>query len=139
MNQREIKFRQLVKKGQWHYWGFLETDRYKGFITPLTSTGDKYQIPESSQFTGLKDKNGKEIYERDIVKMIDSPSNWTFKGDEKETLWEVVFENGMFIPKNGETYYNDFEDCYGEEIFLGNNWSYYEVIGNIYENPELLS
>ena len=65
------------------------------------------------QFTGLLDKNGKEIYEGDIVKA-------TMVGGFFADL-EVTFENGEFVPK--------YVDGYSE----------LEVIGNIYENPELLN
>ena len=65
------------------------------------------------QYTGLLDKNGKEIYEGDILEFYD--------GDRKD---EVVFEQGFFRYK---------DDC--TPIFQVEC----EVIGNIYENPELLT
>jgi uncharacterized phage protein (TIGR01671 family) len=82
---------------------------------------------ELMQYTGLKDKNGKEIYEGDIVKVYD----WGFKTKENvlsisEVLWSDD-EKGWDLspnPTDGSRY----------DLFRG-NW---EVIGNIYENPELL-
>ena len=74
------------------------------------------------QFTGLHDKNSKEIYEGDIINIYD---------DEGKELLEVdIIEychNG-FWPKN--------YDC---ECGLPNTEDSFEVIGNIFENPELIN
>ena len=75
------------------------------------------------QYTGLKDKNGKEIYEGDIIRN-------TKKDDEYEYLFVVEFTCdaycGYCIKGKDESYtvYNRWEDL--------------EVIGNIYENSELI-
>lgn len=86
------------------------------------------------QFTGLKDKNGKEIYEGDIVKI--NAHSYDF-GFEKDRIGEIRFIEGCF----------GFYKQLSEKEYLFNELStefgygeleYYEVIGNIYENPELL-
>lgn len=77
------------------------------------------------QYTGLKDKNGKEIWEGDIVRCTDKY--------EKEYYYKVSWVNHMA----GFFYTDDTckEDEWMEHVGL---YEYEEVIGNIYENSELL-
>lgn len=127
---REIKFRAWDKnfkkmykigqisleKGTWNYES--ENREFIGMSIP-------YQPSlELMQFTGLHDKNGKEIYEGDILKFSDV--------DTAIVQWDK--EYASFIAKPVEDFYfdNDVLGC-----AMGNN-SAVEVIGNIYENPELL-
>jgi uncharacterized phage protein (TIGR01671 family) len=87
-------------------------------------------------FTGLIDRNGKEIYEGDIVCYVEDvvvDSEGGFNRTEPEgRIGSVEFSNGAYWVNAMEF---DFY-AYGEQIFL---WSELEIIGNIYENPELLN
>lgn len=114
---REIKFRAWneVEEKIYNWYEFLNTNMKNTFIAP-ESTGMILM-----QYTGLQDRNGKEIYEGDILK---------FKMyDGKYENYKIIFRNAEFEAINEED----------TNFISADIWNVYgEVIGNIYENPELL-
>jgi hypothetical protein len=112
---REIKFRALTIEGKVIY-EIKCIEFYKDGIIYVNN--DTVPIKQLIQYAGLKDKNSKEIYEGDILQ-------W-----EPGIVAEVYWDNQWgYLTKNGEK-------CGGG---LGLSApEYIEIVGNIYENPELL-
>jgi len=89
-------------------------------------TLNELEFPEDKvfmQFTGLLDKNGKEIYEGDVVAGIEGIGR---KGNAVISFKEGVFGiDGMNFPEGASEYNWTIEEA--------------EIIGNIYQNPELIN
>ncbi|KKK89760.1 hypothetical protein LCGC14_2729840, partial [marine sediment metagenome] len=84
---------------------------------------------ELMQYTGLKDKNGVEIYEGDVVSAADSPIALTAVRSLPVT--QVFWDNGSFVLIDSE---GCFQHSAEHHVLTA-----LEVIGNIYENPELVT
>lgn len=93
---------------------------------------------ELMQYTGLHDKNGKEIYEEDVIEF--SYDVFTGNFDTKVGRGTIEFIGGAFYIKPFEIEGKKVEDIDNEEWFLlyTVNTDTLEVIGNVHENLELL-
>ena len=128
---REILFRgKRLDNGDWVYGYYVHigpVSCQRAYIIPEYASSlyvNEVDPSTVGQYTGLKDKNGKRIFEGDIAKVL--------QGKDKDIAY-VGFENGAFMlyPKTGNIYERTLWE------YWYNDWDV-EVIGNIHDNPELL-
>ncbi len=113
---REIKFRAWNKRTKHMYYGIGLTTTGKMMFGP------PYEDQEVMQFTGLHDRNGKEIWEGDIISSFGCLGKMIYT--ENRARFSVI---GRVPSRRGNHHWIPLR-CWGKG----------EIIGNIYENPELL-
>ena len=111
---REIKFR-AWDGVRMYFWGLMP-DRFVG--PPSSGRGNPLSM-KHMQFTGLLDRNGREVWEGDILLT-----------DEGGWIAQVDFVRGCFVLQNHTVKMGGFS--------VEPNWEECEVIGTVWENPELL-
>jgi len=134
---REIKFRAWREETQHMFHAVLEIDFVEEWVTIWGKIiGESYfwlQELVLLQYTGLKDRYGTEIYEGDILELCENYPN------EEGRVFQVVFKDGGFGDERGnyigQYLPEDIKNKQGERVRLNEAC---EVIGNIYENKELL-
>lgn len=129
---REILFRGKRKiNGDWVYGDFVHGNERKSLRDSIfvydseTQSFNDYEInpPTIGQYTGLTDKNGKRIFEGDIVKTD------KFSEPNKQYIIKYDLQFGAFIGQDRyNVYFVTFDGDSGD----------FEVIGNITDNPDLL-
>ncbi|MCI2201053.1 YopX family protein [Clostridium sp.] len=126
---RKIKFRAYIKKlGKIVN---VEEINFSNETIGVKVPGEGYLLVynfkdfELMQYTGLKDKNGVEVYEGDILKLFYGKENTPL------TTTKVFFNKEGYWDSKNLSEQHPVRACYG-------GFNKCEVIGNIYENPELL-
>lgn len=131
--KREIKFRGIrLDNGKWVI-GDLVLIKGGALILPIGKGWDQHRVDAETvgQFTGLKDKDGRDIYEGDIIECADS------RGEPIRHFVEFCKERGYYaqylavhspLPAyEAGPIYQDYIDKLGKY-----------VVGNVFDNPELL-
>lgn len=135
---REIKFRGLHKGVLLPPESLTQSPLHRQWLGKIDA--------ELMQYTGLKDKNGKEIYEGDVLVIKIA----LFYGDEDKFKGVVGFQDGTFCLERIDQPERAKKQGYVERVRLWNDGEHdhysleiietfeMEVIGNVHENPELI-
>lgn len=124
---RDILFKaKRIYDGKWVEGSVYRiSEKHNPFIMLKDSFGESYEVDEDTicQYTGLADKNGNRIWENDVVKC-----NYNDYGEKGTYIGKVIFREDTctFVVTDGKN--TDYE-WWNEEK---------EVIGNIFDNPELI-
>ncbi|MFM0781642.1 YopX family protein [Streptococcus suis] len=144
-------------KGQWMYGNLIIDGNYAYIVNGVIECNDQYitiaewcpvEPKTIGASTGLFDKNGKEIFEGDVVKFRDTWDEYDYEGyvdgtSEGENFTEIIKTEDGFsfgrtkIPESSVFYFLDDERMKFSEIVKSDDFTMV-IVGNIYENPELV-
>ena len=117
---REIKFRGRVPDKGWLYGDLRYIGNNLIYIVDKFGHGSSVNPSTVGQFTGLKDADGLEIYEGDVIQVVTKNPYWAFK-------------------KNYDVYWDLDGFCLeGEPLYYWFKLHDLKVIGNVHDNPDLL-
>lgn len=160
---REILFRgKRCDNGEWVYGNLLKGVEGDCYIIVITKDGftkyEEYEVAPDTvgQYTGLKDKNGNKIFEGDILRVKEFENLLTkefseddnrfdlftldeIKGEkDAEYITPVKWEECGFVVSTNGNYFDMWAASLFGDMKRSNPVLDFEVIGNIYDNPELL-
>lgn len=143
---REILYKaKHITVDKWYEGYYVKIERLHYIAVTNEGFENGYRLVEVNpeticQFAGLTDKNGNKIWENDIVRFEDTGEDgYEYReGFDFVNMAKVVYNNSRweldeYMSENSYVFEN--QDSHGEFCDL---WEYTEVIGNIFDNPELL-
>lgn len=135
---REIKFRgKSFADYKWHYGDLIQMDNGDTYIhETIQGCRSSHMINPNTvgQYTGLKDKNDKEIYEGDIIKEFDSDGDpWSLSAVE----WGEHLGVGWCL--KGIKSFCEYDKRVYDVDLESSVVCKSEIVGNIYDNPELIN
>lgn len=134
---REILFRGKITQDEWVY-GFYENVKLEE--ATIHYVNDKIVSSKTvGQYTGLTDKNGNKIFEGDIIRLTPPKESGeiyiaTPRNPQEDRILKVIFFDGMFAVDMSKW----FKYGHGKVALQTYETNRIEIIGNIYDNPELL-
>lgn len=135
------EYRTNYKNGDWVY-GLIERIYDERFPNIPSTMIDQYGVSNIdvdyktiSEYTGLTDKNGKKIFDGDIVKCYDKNVDESFFAIIMFGNPNGFYNYGWQLKPIGKTDFNVDILCW---VDMEDTGAYIEIIGNIFENPELL-